>query len=85
MIRNYPGSGFFPIPDPDPGFKGKKDTESRIWIRNTVVNILFSLFAGYPPPRHHSHRLDRQNSEQVSVSDTKRLFRKNGQQNFAEG
>jgi hypothetical protein len=71
MIPNdYPGPGFFP------GSRGQKSIGSRIWIRNSVIKIIFSLFAGYPPPRHHSHRLDRQNSEQVSVSDTKRLFRK---------
>jgi hypothetical protein len=34
------GSGFFPILDPDPGFRGQKSTGSRIQIRNTACKYV---------------------------------------------
>jgi hypothetical protein len=45
MIRNvHPGSGFFHIPDPDPGSRGEK--KHRIRILNTAASVSGFTFVG---------------------------------------
>ncbi len=48
MIRDvYPGSGFFPIPDPDPGSRGQKSTNNWIllsWSKKSEKNFVSYCF-----------------------------------------